>query len=102
MKRPAPSEASCSPCCTSASSTVWRVSAVTTGTTSTTCATTMAWKVNIQPRKPSGPLRDSSRYTSSPTTTEGSASSVLSSVSTTLRPRKRVTPSQAPATTPTP
>src|SRR3989339_1159834 len=35
-----------------------------------------------------------------PTTTEGTAKNVLSSVSTTPRPAKRATPSQAPSTSP--
>ena len=62
----------------------------------------MALKLNSQPRKPSGPLRDSSRYTSRPTTTDGNASNVLSTVSTLSRPVKRVTPSQAPNASPKP
>ena len=102
MKRPAPSEANCSPCCKSASSTTCRVSAVTTGITSTTWAITMAWKVNIQPRKPSGPERDSSKYTTKPTTTDGKASKVFSTVNTMCRPGKPDTPSHAPTSRPTP
>ena len=58
---PAPSERSCSPCARSASSTAWRVSAVTTGSTRMACASTIALNENSQPRKPSGPLRDSSK-----------------------------------------
>ena len=62
----------------------------------------MALKLNSQPKKPSGPERDKSRYTSSPTTTEGTASKVFKPVSTTSRPAKRATPSQAPSTSPKP
>ena len=61
MKRRAPSDWNCSPWLRSASSMVWRTSAITTGSTSTLWASTMALKENSQPRKPSGPLRDSSR-----------------------------------------
>ena len=50
---PAPSEASCSPWPRSASSTSWRVRAVTTGSTSTACASTIALNEKRQPRKPS-------------------------------------------------
>jgi hypothetical protein len=62
----------------------------------------MALKLNIQPRKPSGPVRDSNRYTTSPTTTEGKASKVLSTVSSASRPAKRATASHAPSTRPSP
>ena len=79
---------------------LWRTKAVTTGSTSKACANTMALKEKSQPRKPSGPERDSSRYTTRPTTTEGSASAVLRKASTTPRPAKRATPSQAPSTKP--
>ena len=34
----------------------------------------MALNENSQPKKPSGPLRESSKYTTNPTTTEGKAS----------------------------
>src|SRR3546814_6673643 len=61
----------------------------------------MALNENSQPRKPSGPECDSSRYTTRPTTKEGKASDVLSSVRTMPRPRKRATASQAPPTMPT-
>jgi hypothetical protein len=60
----------------------------------------MALKENSQSRKPSGPLRESSRYTTSPTTTEGKANAVLSKVSTTARPLKCATPSHAPRSRP--
>ncbi|MNV11230.1 hypothetical protein D3C71_1017890 [compost metagenome] len=62
----------------------------------------MALKLNSQPSEPSGPLRESTRYTTSPTTTDGTASKVLSTASTAPRPAKRATPSQAPSTRPTP
>src|SRR3546814_3368106 len=61
----------------------------------------MALNENSQPRKPSGPECDSSRYTTRPTTTEGKASDVLSSVRTMPRPRKRATASQAQPNMPT-
>jgi hypothetical protein len=57
----------------------------------------MALKENSQPRNPSGPVRDSTRYTTSPTTTEGTARAVFNNASTAVRPRKRATPSQAPS-----
>ena len=101
-QRLAPSDCHCSPWARSASSMAWRVRAVTTGTTSTVCATTIAWKLNIQPRKPSGPERDSSRYTTSPTTTDGSANRVLRPASTSPRPLNRDTASQAPSHSPRP
>jgi hypothetical protein len=47
-------------------------------------------------------VRDSSRYTTSPTTTDGKASAVLSKASTAPRPLKRDTPSQAPSNRPQP
>ena len=61
MNGVAPSDVSCSPCARSASSIAWRVSAVTIGTTRIVCASTIASKEKSQPRKPSGPERDSSR-----------------------------------------
>ena len=41
------------------------------------CANIMAWGVNKIPKFPSGPARESSKYTSSPTTTGGKPISVL-------------------------
>ncbi len=64
------------------------------------CASTIALKLNSHPSDPSGPLRDSSKYTTSPTTTDGTASKVLSTASTAPRPANRATPSQAPSTSP--
>ena len=61
----------------------------------------MALKENSQPKYPSGPVRDNSKYTTSPTTTEGTAKNVFSKVSTAPRPANRATPSQAPSTSPT-
>ena len=99
---PAPSDAHCSPCWRSTSSTTCRVSAATTGTTKMNWANTMALKLNIQPKKPKGPVRDSSKYTTRPTTTDGSASNVFKPTSTAPRPRNRDTASHAPKATPTP
>jgi hypothetical protein len=62
----------------------------------------MAFKLNNQPNAPKGPLRDNSKYTNKPTTTEGNANKVLSSVSTASRPAKRATPNHAPTTMPKP
>jgi len=39
-------------------------------------------KVNNQLKNPKGPLRESKRYTTSPTTTEGKASKVFSTPTT--------------------
>ena len=75
---------------------------MTTGSTSRVWAITIALNVKSHPRAPKGPLRDSSRYTTSPTTTEGTASMVLSNASTAPRPANRATPSHAPSTTPAP
>ena len=96
----APIERSCSPLPCQASATSWRVSAATTGSTRIVCATIIAVGVNRMPSEPSGPARDSSRYTTSPTTTEGSASSVLSVAIAALRPGTRATASHAPSTMP--
>ena len=63
---------------------------------------TMAVGVNRMPQEPSGPDRDSNRYTTSPTTTEGSASRVFITPTTRLCPGKRATASQAPSTRPNP
>jgi hypothetical protein len=73
---------------------------VTTGNTNTVCASTIALRLNNQPSDPNGPVRDNNKYTNKPTTTEGKASKVLSTVSNASRPVKRATPSQAPSTTP--
>ena len=61
------------------------------------CAITIAFSENSHPNSPNGPERDSSRYTTRPTTTDGSARQVFSTVSTAPRPRKRATPSHAPS-----
>ena len=97
---PAPSDWICSPCLSCASCTAWQVSAVTTGNTSSPCASTIALKLNSQPRNPKGPERDSNRYTTRPITTEGTANMVLSKVSSTGRMAKRATPRPAPSTSP--
>ena len=62
----------------------------------------MALMLNSHPKKPNGPVRDSKRYTNKPTTTEGKANKVLSTVNSTPRPLKRTTPNQAPKATPRP
>ena len=61
---------------------------------------TIAVGVNKMPQAPSGPARDSSRYTASPTTTEGSASSVFSNHTSAPWPGKRATASAAPKASP--
>ena len=63
---------------------------------------TMAVGVNRMPQEPSGPERDSSRYTTKPTTTEGSASKVFSTPTTKPWPGKRTTANQAPRASPMP
>jgi len=73
---------------------------VTTGKTKTACANTIALRLKSQPKKPNGPERDSIKYTNKPTTTEGKANKVLSTVNTASRPAKRATPNQAPKTKP--
>src|SRR5665647_1071986 len=78
------------------SSMVWRVSAAMIGTIRMVWAITMAVGVNKMPNPPSGPDRDSRRYTASPTTTGGSPISALSSTTRTDRPGKRVSASSAP------
>src|SRR5690606_31087657 len=80
---------------------VWRTSAVITGATSTACASTMALNEKSHPRKPKGPECDSSRYSASPTTTEGKANEVFKMINTSPRPRKRATASHAPNHLPT-
>jgi hypothetical protein len=63
-------------------------------------ANTIALRLNNQPKKPRGPVRDNNKYTNNPTTTEGNAKKVLSTVSSASRPANRDTPNQAPKTTP--
>jgi hypothetical protein len=60
----------------------------------------MALRLNNQPKGPNGPVRDRSKYTNKPTTTEGSASKVLSTVNNASRPENLATPNQAPNTKP--
>ena len=55
----APIERSWSPPSRSASTTTWRASAATTGTTRIVCAITIAGGVKRMPHEPSGPLRES-------------------------------------------
>jgi len=62
----------------------------------------MALRLNNQPKNPKGPVRDNSKYTNNPTTTDGKANKVLSTVNNTSRPANRATPNQAPNTTPKP
>ena len=61
------------------------------------CATTIAAGVNRMPNVPSGPARDSNRYTTSPTTTGGNPISALSSTVSACRPGKRPTAIAAPS-----
>jgi hypothetical protein len=56
----------------------------------------MALKENNQPRKPSGPECESSKYTTKPTTTDGRAKAVLSSVIRAERPLKSTSANHAP------
>ena len=60
----------------------------------------MAVGVNKMPQDPRGPARDSIRYTSSRTTTEGMASKVLMAQTTTGWPTKRLTANHAPTARP--
>ena len=59
------------------------------GAISTVCAMTIPAGVNSQPSAPSGPLRDSSRYTTSPTTTGGNPMAAFSTTMTGWRQRPR-------------
>ena len=67
----APSERNCSSYSTHASSTAWRTSAAMIGKISNVWAITIAGGVKSNPSDPSGPARESSRYTTNPTTTGG-------------------------------
>ena len=93
---PAPSERSWSPPLRRASITNRRESAAMSGTTNTVCAITMAVGVKSKPHSPSGPERDSNKYTSKPTTTEGKASKVLTNHTSNAWPGQRATAKPAP------
>ena len=67
------------------------------GTTSTTWAITMAVGVYSKPSSPKGPERDKSRYTTTPTTTEGSPMKPFATMASVCLPGKRPTARQAPA-----
>src|SRR6267154_1345795 len=95
--RPAPSERSCSSYSRQASSIAWRESAAMIGRIRIACATTITEGVNRIPSAPSGPARESKRYTSSPTTTGGRPMSAFSNTITVCRPRKRPTAIAAPS-----
>jgi hypothetical protein len=60
----------------------------------------IACGVNRMPHDPSGPDRDSSRNTNSPTTTGGSPISALRTTIDPPRPRKRASASHAPSGSP--
>jgi len=73
------------------------VIAAISGTTSKVCAMTIASGVYSSPKPPNGPERDSSRYTTTPTTTEGRPIMPLISTDSVLLPGKRPTAMQAPS-----
>ena len=60
----------------------------------------MAVGVYSRPNTPSGPARDSSRYTPRPTTTGGRPISAFRKTMTGARPGKRRTPTAAPRVMP--
>src|SRR5262245_4724241 len=82
------------------SSTVCRVSAATIGVISTVCATIIACGVNRRPHDPSGPARERSRKTTSPTTTGGRPISAFRRTIIASRPRNFVSATAAPNGTP--
>ena len=79
----------------------WRVSAATIGVIRTAWAMIMACGVNRMPRLPSGPERDSSRNTTSPTTTGGRPMQPLRITISASRPGNRVRATSAPSGMPT-
>ena len=89
-------ETSCSRYSPQASSITCRASAAMMGKINSACATIIAAGVNRMPSAPNGPARDSSRYTSSPTTTGGRPIMPFSTAMTACRPGKRASASQAP------
>ena len=91
-----PSERSWSWYSIHASSTACLASAAMIGRMSRVCAMTIAGGVNSSPYWPSGPARDSNRYTTSPTTTGGSPINALSRTTKACRPGKRATATAAP------
>ena len=94
--RPAPSERNCSSYSRQASSIAWRESAAMIGRIRIDWAMTIAEGVKSIPRGPSGPARESKRYTSSPTTTSGKPISALSTTITVCRPGNLLTAIAAP------
>src|ERR1041385_2631671 len=94
--RPAPSDRSCSSYSSQASSIAWRESAAMIGRIRIVWATTIAEGVKRIPSAPSGPARESKRYTSNPTTTGGKPMSAFSTTITVWRPGKRPTAIAAP------
>ena len=70
------------------------------GITSSVCAITIAPGVKRMPQEPSGPARESSRYTTRPTTTEGRPSRAFITTITARRPGKLATATAAPSGSP--
>ena len=93
----APSEISCSRYSPHASATICRDSAAMIGVMRMVCAMIIAVGVNRIPSAPNGPARDSSKYTTSPTTTGGNPIIALSSTVSVCRPGKRPTAIAAPS-----
>ena len=79
---------------------IWRLKAAMIGVTRMVCATIIACGVNRMPNEPSGPERDSNRYTASPTTTGGSPISAFRTTIAASRPRNRFSARNAPNGTP--
>lgn len=82
------------------SSIVWRVRAAIIGRIRRACAMIIAAGVNKIPRSPSGPERDSRRYTAKPTTTGGNPMKALTSTTTAPRPENSVSARSAPSGSP--
>jgi hypothetical protein len=61
----------------------------------------MALKLNNQPKNPSGPVLDSNKYMTKPTTTDGKAKKVFNTVRTNPLPVNLETPKKAPKEIPT-
>ncbi len=92
-----PSERRCSSYSSCRSAIVCRDSAAMIGRTMMLWAMIMAAGVNRRPIGPSGPARDNSRYTTSPTTTGGRPMSALSKITTPRRPGKFCSAMSAPS-----
>ena len=67
------------------------------GVISSVCAITMPAGVNSHPSDPNTPLRDSSRYTTKPTTTGGKPIDALSTTTIGTRSRLSVNATHAPS-----